>query len=104
MKTTLCLLLALAGSAFAATTTWYHGGTNNSALFGVTPTNSTTITWRDNWAGGSNFDSPRVGSPSLQSTRPDITSGDQSIMSFGFDGTGITSSQVDSAFLYLVQD
>lgn len=95
---------ALAGTASGQTTTWYYGASNNSATYGVTPTTSQAITWQDGWAGGTNFDQAHFGEDSLQVNRPDATGIEQSIMMFGFSGTGLSASNVSAATLYLRED
>jgi hypothetical protein len=103
MKTTLTLLISLTCTAFSQTT-WFYGASDNKATFGVTADNSQAITWMDSWAGGTNYNSNKFGTVSLQVNRPNVDGGGQSIIMFGFDGTGLTSSQVGSASLYLRQD
>lgn len=107
-RTALAVFAAAAGLAATAsgqTTTWYYGASNNSATFGVTPTTSQAITWQDNFAvadslGNSNF----FGQSFLQVTRPDSDGLDQSIMMFGFAGTGLSAANVSAATLYLRED
>jgi hypothetical protein len=104
MKHIIAMLAGVTGSAMAQST-WFYGASNNSANFGVNPTSSQAITWMDAWAGGSSKDLSYFGNGSgrLQSNT-DSFADDQSIMMFGFGGLGLTSSQVDSASLYLRQD
>ena len=100
----LAAVAAFITDASGQTTTWYYGASNNSANFGVTPTSSQAITWQDNWAGGTNFDQAHFGEGDLLVNRPDMLSEEQSIMMFGFGGTGLSAANVGTALLYLRED
>lgn len=107
-RTALAVFAAAAGLAATAsgqTTTWYYGASNNSANFGVTPTTSQAITWQDGWASADTLANNNFfGSQSLQVNRPDTFGADQSILMFGFGGTGLSAANVSAATLYLRED
>lgn len=106
MKT--ILPLAALAAAFAtgahAQTTWFYGASDNSANFGVTADSSSAITWMDGWAYAAAPDKTLFGSQALQVNRPSLIGEEQSIMLFGFGGTGLASADVSSALLYIRQD
>ena len=96
---------ALTPLASAQTTTWFYGGTNNSATFGVTADSSQAITWQDSWAAADTFaNSNYFGTESLQVNRPDALGIEQGIAMYGFGGTGLNAADVTSALLYLRSD
>jgi hypothetical protein len=95
---------ALAATASGQTTTWYYGASDNSATFGITPTASQAITWQDAFAGSTNNDATYSGSDFLMVNRPDSDGTQQSIMMFGFGGTGLSAANVSAATLYLRED
>jgi hypothetical protein len=89
----------------ASTSTWFYGATDNSSTtFGVTADNSQAITWMDSWAGGTNKDGTKFNDTGLAVNRPSRFGAGQSIMTFGFDGTGLSAGDVTDATLYLRQD
>ena len=105
----LAAFFALAAGASAQATTWFYGASDNSANFGVTPDSSQAITWNDAWANGDALQNTYgnnnyIGSESLQVSRPDLFGYDQSIMMFGFGGTGLTAADVGNAILHIRQD
>jgi MYXO-CTERM domain-containing protein len=106
IKTAFAALASVAAllSSASAGTTWYYGASDNSATFGVTADTSQAITWADAWGGGSAPDTNFQGSQSLQVSRPDMLGLEQSIILYGFAGTGLSASSVASAMLYLRSD
>lgn len=90
--------------------TWYYGQSDNSATFstllGATPDSKVQLStgWKDAAKTENSPDTTGLTTENIQVNRPDILNRNEAIIIFGFDDTGLTSSSVNLAELYFVQD